>query len=185
MLNRLDDIVTRKQEIISSQLEGLSQALEKCRHAIFVAESLLNRTEKVKGSGQYLVSAAQSISRRGEDIDEEIMHTPFEPQTDSFLRGYFVRQEIDALKTIILSLGGILTQDNIPGGANQEERKINSIQDESSHKRRPVKHQLTFTVRTRSLLVQFCHLNCLDLLLNSLSRRNKALRRKLSLWRPG
>ena len=150
MLNRLDDIVTRKQEIISSQLEGLSNALEKCRHAIFVAESLLNRTEKVKGGGQYLVSAAHSISRRVEDIDEEIIHTPFEPQTDSFLRGYFVRQEINALKTIIVSLGGILTQDNIPEGPNQEERKINSALDQSSHKTIPLRHQLTFTVQTRS-----------------------------------
>jgi hypothetical protein len=149
MLSRLDDIVTRKQEIITSQMEELSSALEKCRQAIFVAESLLNRTENVKGGSQYLVSAAHSISRRGEEIDEEILLTPFEPQTDSFLRGYFVKQEIQALKTIILSLGGILTQDNIPGGPNQEERKINSVLEQSPRKSFPLRHQLTFTVRTR------------------------------------
>lgn len=149
MLNRLDEIASRKQHLITTQLEGLSTALEKCRHAIFVAESLLSRTEKVKGGGQYLVSAAHCISRRGEEIDEEIIHNSFEPQTDSFLRSYFVEQEIKALNTIIRSFGGILTQDNIPIGQSHEEHEIH-FNNENDHPPSTT-HQVTFTVQTRFL----------------------------------
>jgi hypothetical protein len=160
MLNRLDEIATRKQEIISAQLEGLSAALEKCRHAIFVAETLLIQTEKVRGGGEYLVSAAHSISRRGEEIDEEIMLTPFEPQTDSFLRSYFIQQEITAVKSILQSFGGILTQDNIPEGQNQEERKINSSA-KSPRSPQSHSHQLTFTVQIKSRFLRFLFLTLL------------------------
>jgi hypothetical protein len=155
MLSRLDEISSRKQEIISSQLEALSAALEKCHHAIFVSESLLTQADKVKGGGQYLVSAAHSISRRGEEIDEEIMLTPFEPQTDSFLRSYFIQREITALKSIIQSFGGILTQDNIPEEQNQEARKVNSTV-KLSRSRLNLSHELTFTVQIKSSMLQFC-----------------------------
>lgn len=175
MLNRLDEIASRKQDVINSQLEDLSTALEKCRHSIFVGESLLSRTEKVKGGDQYLVSAASTISRRGEEIDEDIIRISFEPQTDPFLRGYFIEQEVKALKTIIRSFGGIITQDNIPVGQGLEDRKIHSVVKDifSSN------HQVTFTVQTRFIISPYFCFCFLDRLQSFLMIRSRQYPKKL------
>ncbi len=150
MLTRLNEIVSRKHELLSTQLDELAAALENCRHTIFVAESLSDRTKDIQGGGQYVVSAAHTISRRGEENDDEIIRIPFEPQTSPFIRGYFIDQEISALKTLLLGLGGLLTQDNFP--EDGEIRNLNDLYPHDAESKEPLdlnKYKLSFTVQTR------------------------------------
>lgn len=128
LLQRLHDISNGKISILNGQLKDMEDALEKCRHALSVAGDLLEKSAEsvVKGGGVYVVGLSASISSRCSDLDELIVNIPFEPQVDPFIRASFVREEIDSVLSVLMSLGSILTKDNTPALDNLEGRSPSS-----------------------------------------------------------
>jgi hypothetical protein len=124
LLQRLHVISNRKTAILNDQLQEMEDALEKCRHALSVSGDLLEKSveSEVKGGGVYIVGLADSIATRRDELDELIVNIPFEPQADPFIRASFVKDEIDALHTVLQSMGSILTKDNTPVIDNLETR---------------------------------------------------------------
>jgi len=116
LLQRLHDISTRKTTILNDQLQEMEDALEKCRHALTVSGDLLEKSAEsvVKGGGVYIVGMSSTIASRSDELDDLIVNIPFEPQVDPFIRASFVKDEIEAIQTVLKSLGSLLTKDNTP-----------------------------------------------------------------------
>ena len=136
LLQRLQDISNRKTSILTHQLNDMEDALEKCRHSLNVSNNLLTKCDEntVKGGGMYIVNLFDSILSRTDEIDEVVVNIPFEPQVDPYIRASFVKDEIEVLHSVLLSLGSLLTNDNTPAIDNLEKRSPRHDGDEEEGK---------------------------------------------------
>ena len=124
LLQRLHDITNRKTAILNKQLHEMEDALEKCRHALNVSGDTLEKSAEavVKGGGVYIVGLVDSITARGDELDDIIVNIPFEPQVDPYIRASFIKDEVEMVHSALQSLGSILTKDNTPAMDNLESR---------------------------------------------------------------
>lgn len=113
LLKRLDDIASRKRQVLTAQLDAMSQTLESCRHALTVSESQLSQV-KVRGGDNYIVAAEKVICHRLDVVAEDIAKLPHTPQADPTITARFHDPEIETLHTIVAALGALHTSDFPP-----------------------------------------------------------------------
>lgn len=150
LLKRLEDITLRKRQVLTTQLNAMTELLDVSRHATGVAEDILATTADIKGGGPYAVACDYPVERRFSEIEKLMSQLPLTPQADPVIVFSYIEEQIRTLNTILVSFGALETNDNIPpvtdpgGGersaATQDDKGVREdMKSEEGGRRRYVK----------------------------------------------
>lgn len=108
LLEKVNQIIEGKKRKVMKDIRKLKEIQDDCENALEVGESLLEDSKGNSIDQMYLVNAASGVEYRADTIAESVDETmkTIKP-VDPIVKIDFLRDEVQSIKSIVLSLGGL------------------------------------------------------------------------------